>query len=199
MSFYNTIDQEGIAEFKDRGSKFIAFAFPFSDVKNLKPILQKLKKEHPKAAHFCFGYKLGVDGNTFRSSDDGEPAGSAGKPILGQLDSKEITDVLVVVVRYFGGSLLGVPGLINAYKSATSMSLQIIPIIKKPILKKYNVQFDYTQMNDVSMIIKQFGCVILAQENQLFSILQLGIPEERQDDVIHRLTNLRNIEITPVK
>jgi uncharacterized YigZ family protein len=196
MSFYNTIEQEGVAEFKDRGSKFLAYAFPFADATTLKLIIQKLKKEHGKAVHFCFAYRLGTDGNVFRSGDDGEPAGSAGKPILGQLDSKEVTDILVVVVRYFGGSLLGVPGLINAYKMATSLVLQVIPIVQKPVLRFCNIQFDYTQMNDISMIIKQFGCVIVSQENQLFSTIKLGIPNERKDDVLHRLKNLRNVEIS---
>jgi uncharacterized YigZ family protein len=196
MSFYNTIEQEGVAEFKDRGSKFLAYAFPFADATTLKLIIQKLKKEHGKAVHFCFAYRLGTDGNVFRSGDDGEPAGSAGKPILGQLDSKEVTDILVVVVRYFGGSLLGVPGLINAYKMATSLVLQVIPIVQKPVLRFCNIQFDYTQMNDISMIIKQFGCLIVSQENQLFSTIKLGIPNERKDDVLHRLKNLRNVEIS---
>jgi uncharacterized YigZ family protein len=196
MSFYNTIEQEGVAEFKDRGSKFLAYAIPLSEAIELKTHIQRLKKEHAKAVHFCFAYRLGIDGNNFRSSDDGEPSGSAGKPILGQIDSKEVTDVLIVVVRYFGGSLLGVPGLINAYKSTAAMALQVVPIIQKPVLKHYSLHFDYTQMNDVLMIIKQFGCIIKSQENQLFTILKLGVPLERQDDVIHRFTNLRNVEIT---
>jgi uncharacterized YigZ family protein len=196
MSFYNTLEQEGVAEFKDRGSKFLAYAFPLSDAKELKTILQKLKKEHPKAVHFCFAYRLGTDGNVFRSSDDGEPSGSAGKPILGQMDSKEVTDTLVVVVRYFGGSLLGVSGLINAYKTAASLVLQVVPIVQKPVLRYYIIQFDYTQINDILMIVKQFGCIIVSQENQLFSIIKLGIPDERKDDVLHRLQNLRNVEIS---
>jgi uncharacterized YigZ family protein len=199
MSFYNTIEQEGIAEFKDRGSKFLAYVFPLTEVKQLKIILLKLKKEHPKAVHFCFAYRIGNDGNIFRSSDDGEPAGSAGKPILGQLDSKEISDVLVVVVRYFGGSLLGVPGLINAYKSSTAMVLQVVPIVQKPVLEYYSLQFDYTQQNDILIIIKQFGCVVVFQEHQLFSVLKVGVPLERKDDVLHRFENLRNVEITPLK
>jgi uncharacterized YigZ family protein len=196
MSFYNTIEQEGVAEFKDRGSKFLAYAIPFLETSDLKKHLLRLKKEHAKAVHFCFAYRLGIDGNNFRTSDDGEPSGSAGKPILGQIDSKEVTDVLIVVVRYFGGSLLGVQGLINAYKSTAAMALQVVPIVQKPVLKVYSLQFDYTQMNEVLMIIKQFGCVIKSQENQLFTILKLGIPIERQDDVIHRLNNLRNVEIS---
>ncbi len=195
MSFYNTIEQEGLAEFKDRGSKFLAYAIPFSVATDLKTHIQRIKKEHPKAVHFCFAYRIGTEGINFRSSDDGEPSGSAGKPILGQIDSKEVTDTLIVVVRYFGGSLLGVPGLINAYKSTAAMSLQVVPIVQKPVLKNYSLQFDYTQMNDVLMIIKQFGCEIKAQENQLFTIIKVGIPQERLDDVIHRLNNLRNVEI----
>jgi uncharacterized YigZ family protein len=198
MSFYNTIDQEGVAEFKDRGSKFLAYVFPFVDAKELKTIILKLKKEHPKAVHFCFAYRIGNDGNIFRSSDDGEPAGSAGKPILGQLDSKEISDTLVVVVRYFGGSLLGVPGLINAYKTATSLVLQVVPIVQKPVLEYYSLQFDYTQQNDILIIIKQFGCAVVSQEHQLFSVLKVGIPVERKDDVIHRLENLRNVEVAKI-
>ena len=195
MSSYNTIAQEGFAEFKDRGSKFLGYAFPFAEVTQLKNIIQKLKKEHPKAVHFCFAYRIGVLKNIFRCSDDGEPSGSAGKPILGQLDSKEITDTLIVVVRYFGGTLLGVPGLINAYKSAASMALQVVPIVSKPILVKYNVQFNYTQLNDIMMIINQFNCVIEKRETQLFCTYTIGVPTERIDNVSHLLKELNNVEI----
>jgi uncharacterized YigZ family protein len=195
MSFYNTIEQEGVAEFKDRGSKFLGYSFPLSDAKELKPILQKLKKEHPKAAHFCLAYRIGTDGNSFRSTDDGEPAGSAGKPILGQIDSKEITDVLIIVVRYFGGTLLGVPGLIHAYKTAATMALQVIPIVRKPILRKYNLHFNYTQLNEVLIIVKQYNCNVISQENQLFTIMTIGIPVERVEEVLYKFKNLHNVEI----
>lgn len=195
MSYYNTIEQEAVAEFKDKGSKFIAYAFPFADVGLLKNILGQLKKEHPKAVHFCFAYRIGTDGNTFRSSDDGEPSGSAGKPILGQIDSKEVTDVLVVVVRYFGGTLLGVPGLINAYKSTAAMALQVVPIVRKPVLYYCHIQFDYTQQNDILIILKANSCVIVSQENQLFSTIKVGVPEERKEEVLYRLKNLRNVEV----
>ena len=104
QDFYYTIEKASVAEFKDRGSKFIAYAFPIITVDDFKKQLQQLKKEHPKAAHHCFAYRIGTDGNSFRSNDDGEPSGSAGKPILGQLDSKQITNAAVVVVRYFGGT-----------------------------------------------------------------------------------------------
>ncbi len=131
--FYHTIDQNSLAEFKDRSSRFLAYAYPIQSTDDFKNYLQQLKKEHPKAVHHCFAYRLGLDGNNFRISDDGEPSGTAGKPILGQIESKGLTNVLVIVVRYFGGTLLGVPGLINAYKTATAMALQLTPIIRKAV------------------------------------------------------------------
>ena len=138
---YRTIEQPAMAEFKDRGSKFLAYGFPIQNADDFKKHLQQLKKEHPKAAHHCFAYRIGIDANTFRVSDDGEPSGSAGKPILGQIDSKEFTNTLVVVVRYFGGTLLGVPGLINAYKTATALALQLTPIVQKQVMRQYAVAF----------------------------------------------------------
>ena len=131
--YYFTIEQPAIAELKERGSRFLAYCFPVGTIELCKKHIAALKKEHPKAVHYCVAYRLGIDGNTFRVSDDGEPAGSAGRPILGQIDSKQLTNVLVVVVRYFGGTLLGVPGLINAYKTATSLTLQLIPIVQKAV------------------------------------------------------------------
>src|SRR5262245_36782634 len=123
--FYFTIAQSSFAEFKDRGSRFLAYAYPIQSTEDFKNYLHQLKKEHPKAVHHCFAYRIGIDGNNFRSSDDGEPSGTAGKPILGQIDSKGLTNTAIVVVRYFGGTLLGVPGLINAYKTSSSFALQL--------------------------------------------------------------------------
>ena len=196
MTHYNTIEQEGQASFKDRGSTFIGYSFPLDKVEDFKPIIQKLKKEHPKAAHFCFAYKIGIDGNKFRSSDDGEPSGSAGKPILGQIESKGLTDVVVVVVRYFGGSLLGVPGLIHAYKSTAAMALQVIPTIRKPLLFNIKLQFDYTNMNEISTIIKQYNCQIIRQENLMFSTYTIGVPVEIKEEVLFKFKQLRNVEIS---
>jgi uncharacterized YigZ family protein len=195
QEFYNTIAQPSTAEFKDRGSKFIAYAYPIETVDEFKKQLQGLKKEHPKAVHHCFAYRLGTDGNTFRSSDDGEPSGTAGKPILGQIDSKEITNVLIVVVRYWGGTLLGVPGLINAYKTAASLVLQVTPIIQKQIEVNYTIQFDYTQMNEIKLILKQYNCTILHQELQLFCNIKFGIPKNRLQEVLYKLNDLQNIEL----
>jgi uncharacterized YigZ family protein len=193
--FYQTIDRPSTAEFKDRGSKFIAYAYPIQSADDFKQHLQALKKEHPKAVHHCFAYRLGTDGNNFRSSDDGEPSGSAGKPILGQIDSKGITDVLVIVVRYWGGTLLGVPGLINAYKTATALALQVVPIIQKQVEKNYKLHFDYTMINEVMQILKQHQCTILSQELQLFCHLNVGIPVNRLQEVTYKLGEIRGVEV----
>jgi putative IMPACT (imprinted ancient) family translation regulator len=120
-------------------------------------------------------------------SDDGEPSGSAGRPILGQIDSKKVTNVLVVVVRYFGGTLLGVPGLINAYKTAAALALQVTPLVQRPVLVNYQLQFDYTQMNDIMRILKQTECTIIEEEMNLFCSLKIGIPLGRQEEVLYRL------------
>ena len=191
--YYFTIEQPAIAELKERGSRFLAYCFPVGTIELCKKHIAALKKEHPKAVHYCVAYRLGIDGNTFRVSDDGEPAGSAGRPILGQIDSKQLTNVLVVVVRYFGGTLLGVPGLINAYKTATSLTLQLIPIVQMAVELTYELNFDYHQMNEVMMIVKQYNCNVLYQEAQLFVQLKIGIPKHRLEEVLNKLGELREV------
>lgn len=193
QDFYTTIERPSSAEFKDRGSKFIAFAFPVETADDFKKELQGLKKEHPKAVHHCFAYRIGTDGNNFRSSDDGEPSGSAGKPILGQIDSKGITNVAIIVVRYWGGTLLGLPGLINAYKTAAALALQVTPAVERQIEVNYAIEFDYTLMNEVMMIMKQFNCKIISNEMQLFCIIKAGIPKNRMSEVLYRLNDLQNV------
>lgn len=195
QDFYITIDKPSVAEFKDRGSKFIAYTFPIETADDFKQQLQLLKKEHPKAVHHCFAYRIGTDGNNFRSSDDGEPSGTAGKPILGQIDSKQLTNVAVIVVRYWGGTLLGVPGLINAYKTAASLALQVTPAVEKQMEINYSIEFDYTMMNEVMMVLKQYNCRVLVQEMQLFCLIKAGIPKNRLTDVLYRLTDLQNVSV----
>lgn len=195
-AYYLTIDRAASAEYKDRGSRFIAFVSPVQSTDDCKTFLQQLKKEHPKAVHHCFAYRLGWEGTQFRVSDDGEPSGSAGRPILGQIDSKQLTNLMVVVVRYFGGTLLGVPGLIQAYKSSTAMSLQIVPIIQKAIEVPYDLQFDYTRMNEVMLVVKQAGCSVLLQEMQLFCLLRIGIPKARQEEVLYRLGQMHTVTVS---
>jgi uncharacterized YigZ family protein len=194
LEFYKTIEQPAVAEYKDRGSRFLAFAYPIETVDDFKKCLLLLKKDHPKAVHHCFAYRIGTDGNSFRVSDDGEPSGTAGKPILGQIDSKEVTNIAVIVVRYFGGGLLGVPGLINAYKTVTSLVLQVTPIVPKQIEVKYLIHFDYTQMNEVMMVMKQCSCTVISQEMQLFCNIVAGIPKSRLTEVLYRLKELQNVD-----
>lgn len=195
---YKTIEKSSVAEYKDRGSKFIAYAFPIRNINEFKEKLAAIKKEHPKATHHCFAYRTGTDGNNFRVGDDGEPSGTAGRPILGQIDSKQLTNTLIIVVRYFGGTLLGVPGLVNAYKSAASLALQVIPAVQKPILVNYQLQFDYTQMNDVMKIIKQFDCIVLQQEMQLFCIMIIDIPVKKIEEILVKLKELKGVELQKI-
>lgn len=187
QEYFFTISQNSIAEFKDRGSRFIAYAIPIESTEEFKQHISSLKKEHPKAVHFCFAYRLGIDGNNFRANDDGEPSGTAGKPILGQIDSKQLTNILLVVIRYFGGTLLGVSGLINAYKTAASLALQTTPIVKKPIVIIKEIEFDYTKMNDIMLIVKQNECSIIKQEQTLFCLLTIAIPKAKFDYVLNKI------------
>lgn len=198
IHFYNTIEKAANAEYKDRGSRFIAFLFPIDSVADFKTGLKALKEEHPKAAHHCFAYRIGIDGTAFHASDDGEPAGTAGKPILGQLDSKNITNAAVVVVRYFGGTLLGVPGLIAAYKTVTALALQLTPIVQKPVLIPYHLQFDYTLLNDIIIQVKRFGCMMQKQELQLFCQMTLGVPLAQEELFLQKMGDIKGIEIKKV-
>jgi uncharacterized YigZ family protein len=199
QDFYYTIEKEATAEFKDRGSKFIGYALPVNSVESFKEKLNEVKKLHPKATHHCFAYRLGLDGNTYRVSDDGEPSGSAGRPILGQIDSKELVNVLVVVVRYFGGTLLGVPGLINAYKSAAALALQTTPLVQRQVEQELMVQFDYTQLNEIMRVVKQYNGRVISQEMQLFCSMKLAVPRNRCTEINYILKELRNVEVSLVK
>lgn len=189
--FYSTIENSTSAEFRDRGSKFIAYAFPVKKVNECKEKIKDLKKLHPKATHHCFAYRIGIGGTNFRASDDGEPSGTAGKPILGQIDSKGLIDVIIIVVRYFGGVLLGTPGLINAYKTSASMVLQVTPIVRKPVEQLFTIQFDYTRLNEIMIIIRQCSCRIIKQELQLFCNMRIAVPRTRVEEFQQKLENLR--------
>lgn len=195
MHTYYTIEKPALAEYKDRGSRFLAYAYPIQTPEEFKKQLKILKDEHPKAAHHCFAYRLGTDGISFRSGDDGEPAGSAGKPILGQIDSKNLCDIAVIVVRYFGGTLLGVPGLINAYKTATSLALQVTPIIEKPVLSIYILEYDYTLMNKVMALLKKYNCEVANKEMQLFCRMKIGVPKATEGLLLEKLRDLHSLQI----
>lgn len=192
---YKTIEQPVTGEFKDRGSKFFSYAYPVSSLEEIKERIQHLKKEHPKAVHHCFAFRLGTDGSQYRANDDGEPSGSAGKPILGQIDSAGMTNILVVVVRYFGGSLLGVPGLINAYKTSTSDALTKATTIERWIEVLVELEFDYPNLGEVTYILRQAEATIYQQELQLFCIVKAGIPRKHADTYVQRLSEIRGVKL----
>lgn len=192
---YKTIGNQTTSDFRDRGSKFFGFAYNINNTQDVKDHLSKLKKEHPKAVHYCYAYRIGTDGLEFRANDNGEPSGSAGKPILGQIDSAELTNVLVVVVRYFGGTLLGVPGLINAYKTAAAEALAQAEVVVKNVEKNVLISFDYPAMNDVLQLLKQYNVTIHKQELQLFCEVHAGVPLEVAETVIPRLIEIKGVEV----
>lgn len=192
---YKTIAEKSYSEFKDRGSKFQGYAFPVSSADDVKTCLQILKKEHPKAVHHCYAYRIGTDGVQFRANDDGEPSGSAGRPILGQIDSAGLSNVLVIVVRYFGGTLLGVPGLINAYKTTAAECLAAAPTLEKNIEFAVTLEYDYSIMNEVMQVLKQADATVYKQDMQLFCVLQAGIPLVNKDSTLQKLKEIRGLEL----
>jgi uncharacterized YigZ family protein len=160
---YRTIQSPTEGIYKEKGSKFLAFAYPIENEQGIKPKIEYLKKEYFDARHHCFAYILGADKNKFRAFDDGEPNHSAGDPILGQIRSKELTNILVVVVRYFGGTKLGVGGLISAYKLAAEDALTKATIIEKDVVKTFTIAYDYVSTPEVMKLVKDFGLKIIDQ------------------------------------
>lgn len=177
---FKTLAEKGNGDFRDRGSKFLGFSFPVNNREEIKEHLKALKEQHPKANHHCYAWRLGTTGNDFRANDNGEPSGSAGRPILGQIDSAGLTNVLIVVVRYFGGTLLGIPGLINAYKTTASESLAQSTIVEKAITTNYQLQFDYTHLNDIMILIRKYQAEIKRQQMELFCVYEIAVPIRQQ-------------------
>ena len=181
---YKTIALPSEGEFKEKGSKFLAYAIPMLLDSELQILIEPIRKLHPKARHFCYAYRLGLDKNNFRTNDDGEPSGTAGKPILGQIDSFEITNVLVVVVRYFGGTLLGTSGLIEAYRESTKDALNQSQIIDKQLCNVYQFLFDYSLMSDVMNALKKQNISILKKEFLETASIEVAIPCNETDETI---------------
>ncbi|STZ77180.1 IMPACT family protein [Bergeriella denitrificans] len=192
---YKTISAPIEAEFKDKGSRFIAFAYPVQTVADIKQHVDFLRETHHKARHWCYAYRLGTEGMQFRANDDGEPSGSAGRPILGQIDSAELTDVLVVVVRYFGGTLLGVPGLIHAYKTATAEALAAADIVEKNVEKTIRIRCEYPHLNDAIRIARQHQGMVVQQDLQLDCALTVRLPLAAYDACIAAWQHTRQIHI----
>ncbi|MBS7362199.1 MAG: YigZ family protein [Paludibacteraceae bacterium] len=192
---YLTINAPSEGLYKEKGSKFIAFAVPVSNVEQIKTILEEKRKEHHDARHVCYAYILGVDKADYRSNDDGEPSGTAGRPILGSLLSAGVTNVLIAVVRYFGGTKLGTSGLINAYKVASADALENAEIIEKTVDEEIHISFDYLVMNDVMKIIKDVAPQVLSQQFDNNCNMVLSIRKGDAPNLIERLKKVESLII----
>jgi uncharacterized YigZ family protein len=187
---YKTIAAPAAGVYKDKGSKFLAFAFPVADEEQVREQVRTLKREYFDARHHCYAYRIGRQGERWRANDDGEPSSSAGKPILGQLLSRELTNVLVVVVRYFGGILLGVPGLINAYRSAASDALSKAQVVEATAKEPLTVAFPYSRLNAVMKWLKGAKIEICEQRLDTECVLTIAVPAGSLPAVQARLQEL---------
>jgi uncharacterized YigZ family protein len=196
---YKTIAQASEGLCKEKGSKFFAFAYPIVNAAEVKPLVENLRKEHHAARHVCWAYKLGYTGNEYRANDDGEPSNTAGKPILGQIDSFGLTNILVCVVRYFGGTLLGVGGLIQAYKEAAREALSVAEIIEKPIEYFVTLRFDYTMQVSVNQSLKQYKARIVSQKFEIACEFECAVPVLQKDLFLQSVSQLPDISIQPTE
>jgi len=181
--------------YKEKGSRFISFVWPVADEEEIRSILENTRKEHHSARHHCYAWVLGPQRDHFRANDDGEPSGSAGKPILGQINSRNLTNILIVVVRYFGGKLLGVSGLINAYRSAAASALGNAGIVECQIREKLGLIFPYASLNDVMRIIKEEEITISEQRFELECSMTVSVRASSLEHVINQLSRIENIII----
>lgn len=191
---YRSIAARSEGLFKDNGSRFIALAYPVETEDEVREIVAALKKEYHDARHHCYAYRLGYKGDRFRANDDGEPSGSAGRPILGQIDSLGLSDVLVVVVRYFGGIKLGIPGLIRAYKTSTADALGQAEIVEKVAGKRFRLTFDYLSMNGVMKVLKDLGLTPAGQDFGLQYSLEVRVRLALEEDFRSRLAEVAVLE-----
>ncbi len=193
LNSYITIETQADGLFKDRGSKFLAFAIPCTTEEQAKQLVSGYREEHPSAVHHCYAYRLGANGQNQRYSDDGEPGGTAGRPIMGQILSAGLTNIIVIVVRYYGGTPLGVSGLINAYKTATTEALAAAIIIEKQVEETYTVTFTYAMQGDVMRILKEKGINILSLQMEESCTAIISLPKSMAQGTIPRLKNLQNV------
>lgn len=191
---YQTITQKSEGIFRDKGSKFIAYAYPIKNETEVKELTAQLRAEHNKARHFCWALRLTPDRNVHKFNDDGEPSGTAGRPILNALLSADVTNILVVVVRYFGGTLLGVPGLINAYKTATVEALNAAEIVTRTVNDVYELEFDYLMMNDVMRVVKEEQLNILNQNFDAYCKLTFEVRKANLNIVLSKLDKIEGLK-----
>jgi uncharacterized YigZ family protein len=196
---YKTITKPSDGLFKDRGSKFTAKAFPVLSEEDVKQHLANLRKEYYDARHHCYAYQIGFDKSSYRINDDGEPSGTAGRPIFGQLQSFDLTNILVVVIRYFGGTKLGVSGLINAYKTATKEALETAKIVTKTVNEVYELHFLYSDMNAVMKIIKEHNLLPFDQEFETECKLKFSVRKKNTNIIYEKFSHLRKLNINYLK
>ena len=192
---YLTIQKPAEAIFRDKGSRFLGFTYPIITEGEAKEIIARIKTNHPKANHYCWAMRLSPDQSIFRVNDDGEPTGTAGKPILNVLRSKNLTNILVIVVRYFGGTLLGVPGLINAYKSATELAINGAVITQQTLKDVYTIKFSYLNTNEVMKIVKDNELIILEQRFDNDCAITVAIRKMEVNRVMKKLENVSGLTI----
>jgi len=178
---------------KEKGSKFIGFAFPVDDEAQLKKSLEKIREEHPKATHHCYAYRLGIKGENYRANDDGEPSGSAGLPIYNQLLAHEITNVLVIVVRYYGGTKLGVSGLVKTYKESAKITLEEAEIVKKELESEIEISFGFSQQNQIFTLLSKFDGRILDFLSDEKCIITAKIKTSQKENISEQLSEMQNI------
>lgn len=178
---------------KEKGSKFIGFAFPVDDEAELKKSLEKIREEHPKATHHCYAYRLGIKGENYRANDDGEPSGSAGLPIYNQLLAHEITNVLVIVVRYYGGTKLGVSGLVKTYKESAKITLEEAEIVKKELESEMEISFGFSQQNQIFTLLSKFDGRILDFLSDEKCIITAKIKTSIKENISEQLSEMQNI------
>ena len=191
---FKTISKPSEGIFKDKGSRFIAYLYPIQSELDIKDIIAELKSIHPKASHHCWALRLSQDRSIFRINDDGEPSGTAGRPILNTLLSFDLTNVIAVVVRYFGGTLLGIPGLINAYKTATNEAIQASEIIEKTVDLVFKIEFSHSVMNEVMKVVKDENIKIFNQSFDLNCTFKLEIRQSQVNKVIDRLEKIEGLK-----
>ncbi|WP_288983796.1 YigZ family protein [uncultured Flavobacterium sp.] len=181
--------------FKEKNSKFFGYAFPVTSEEEIKEILDQLKKEHFSARHWCYAYQIGTEKIQYRANDDGEPNNSAGMPIYGQIQSFEVTNILIVVVRYFGGVKLGVSGLISAYKTAAQMAMEKATIIEKTIDKHFIISFGYAHMNKVMRIIKEKNLQIVSQKMEMDCKIEIATRKKNVQNLLDTFENLYEVKL----
>lgn len=192
---YLTLAETAQGLYKEKGSKFFAYAYPVRSEDDVKECLAQLRKEHHTARHHCYAYRLGYKKDVYRANDDGEPSNSAGKPILGQLQSFDVTDVLVIVVRYFGGTKLGVGGLITAYKTATKEALEAGDIVERTVQQHYVIRFEYAQMSAVMKIVKDEKLEQIKQVFEIQCLLEVSVRLSVADNVAAKLEKIEGVEL----